>query len=65
MTSSIRVVDGPQSVGKPGAVVVWTTFHHVAYDSLPLLADEWKYFPVRNKLDAGNVKLLLTPFEKP
>jgi hypothetical protein len=59
MTSSIRVLDGPQSVGKPGSVVVWTTFHHAAYDKLPSLADEWKYLPVRNKLAAGNVKLWL------
>lgn len=29
MTSSIRVLDGQEAVGKPGSVVVWTTYPHV------------------------------------
>lgn len=59
MTSSMRVVDGPESVGKPGSVVVWTTYHHVAYDQRPELADVWRLLPVRNKFAANNFSLLI------
>jgi hypothetical protein len=59
MTSSMRVLDGLEAVGKPGTVVVWTTYHHVAYDAFPLLQLQWKYLPVRNMFAANNVKLLL------
>lgn len=59
MTSSIRVLDGMDTVGKPGSVVVWTTFRHKAYETSPELAEQWKYLPVRNKFAAENVKLLL------
>jgi len=59
MNSSMRVIDGLESVGKPGSVVVWTTYHHTAYDQLPELKEYWKYLPVRNQLAAANAKLLL------
>jgi len=59
MTSSMRVIDGPESVGKPGSVVVWTTFHHAAYDALPELTELWKFLPVSNSYAAKNVGLLL------
>ncbi|MGC4114330.1 MAG: hypothetical protein QM765_06880 [Myxococcales bacterium] len=59
MTSSIRVMDGMDTVGKPGSVVVWTTFRHKAYETNAELAEQWKYLPVRNKYSAANVKLLL------
>lgn len=60
MTSSFRILDAADSVGKVGTVVVWTTFKHANYDALPELANEWKYLPVRNKYAAENMKLLLT-----
>jgi hypothetical protein len=59
MNSSMRVIDGMESVGKPGAVVVWTTFRHAAYDQIPELGEYWKYLPVRNHFAAANMKLLL------
>ncbi len=59
MTSTMRVLDGPESVGKPGSVVVWTTFHHAAYDVLPELSETWKFLPVRNAFAARNLALLL------
>lgn len=59
MTSSIRVLDGREAVGKPGSVVVWTTYRHAAYTALPELEKEWKFLPVRNMFAADNVKLLL------
>jgi hypothetical protein len=64
MTSSVRVLDGMDAVGKPGTVVVWTTFKHAAYESVPALAEEWRYLPVRNTFAAENVKLLLNQQEE-
>ncbi len=59
MTSSIRVLDGQEAVGKPGSVVVWTTYRHAAYDALPELKEEWKFLPVRNMFAVDNVTRLL------
>ena len=60
MTSSFRVKDAADVVGKPGTVVFWTTFHHANYDARPELAEEWKYLPVRNQLAAENMRILLS-----
>jgi carbon monoxide dehydrogenase subunit G len=60
MTSSFRVKDAAEVVGKPGTVVFWTTYHHENYDALPELAEEWKYLPVRNWFAAENMRILLS-----
>ena len=59
MTSSIRVLDGQETVGKPGSVVVWTAYHHLAYSARPELEEEWKFLPVRNMFAADNVRQVI------
>lgn len=59
MSSTLRVLDGPVTNGKPGTVVVWIQFRHDGLSACPLLADYWHYLPVLDELAAGNVAYLL------
>lgn len=59
MNSMMRVMDGVDTNGMPGAVVVWIHYRHVNYEQNPLFAEYWRYLPVRNNYSAQNLSKML------
>ncbi len=57
--TTMRVLDGPETNGEEGTVVVWIGYRHEQMETSPSLAAYWKYLPVRNEFAAQNVGVLL------
>ncbi|HEY3354689.1 MAG TPA: hypothetical protein VGQ83_15660 [Polyangia bacterium] len=58
MNSTLRVLDGAETNGMSGTVVVWITYRHDGLDQ-PRFGDYWKYLPAQNKIDAQNIGALI------
>jgi hypothetical protein len=57
--STMRVLDGMETTGEEGSVVVWIGYRHEVMEENWALGQYWKYLPVRNRFGAQNVGVLL------
>ena len=58
MNSTLRILDGMETIGRDGTVIYWISYHNDAYEGDPLFEHYWKYLPVRNDFAGGNIGAL-------
>lgn len=58
MNTTLRVLDGMETVGRDGTVVYWISYRNEAYAGDFLFEHYWKYLPVRDDYAANNIGVL-------